>query len=390
MNSTIVFINSVNDSGICKQLYNSPMIARLSIVGSRRNQVIPPNLKLWVDAGVDGLHSDSFQADYRDYLKQYKYFDLMADKAFQSKPDKIKVKSFVHSVLDRCQEFEPFWVSIPFLPMVSDNSRNKINRYIAEFAMEWKIKERQSPRFVIPCILTNSKQYMLKQYRSNIIRMIVDCVNLCEAHGLWIVDSTLNDSSGSDTLGHKKLPKLVELHEDFSSEFENNIKIIAGPYWGMNLVLWARGLSTYIASGLGRGYQYYIPGGIQMRSKTRIAITPLRRMAVVNQEFGKWLKQAIKDVSRNPKTQNQLDNIYKRLPVFQTDIDSARRQIAEFYKDWIDGIENISAPGRALALYQDLSEAFVIGKTITSSLPRDERPGVGPEKVAEQLMLNCL
>ena len=67
----------------------------------------------------------------------------------------------------------------------------------------------------------------------------------------------------------------------------------------------------------------------------------------------------------------------------------SRDQIAKFYKGWFDEIEAVPRPGRALALYQMLSSAYVLGKALPS-LPSSERTARRPERVAEYFMLNCL
>ena len=69
-------------------------------------------------------------------------------------------------------------------------------------------------------------------------------------------------------------------------------------------------------------------------------------------------------------------------------------QIARFYARWLQGIQDVPPEGRALALYQDLSSAFILGRQLgplpKTSLPQAPARVREAGKVAEQLMLHCL
>jgi hypothetical protein len=66
----------------------------------------------------------------------------------------------------------------------------------------------------------------------------------------------------------------------------------------------------------------------------------------------------------------------------------AREQVAKFYKTWFDLVAATPPAGRSMALFQDLSAAFAVGR----ALPDFENEGTArrPESVVEPLMLNCL
>ena len=68
---------------------------------------------------------------------------------------------------------------------------------------------------------------------------------------------------------------------------------------------------------------------------------------------------------------------------------NGKMQIAKFYKSWFDKFSSLPYAGRALALYQDLSSSYVLGKTL-KNLPKEEGTARRPERVAQQLMMNCL
>jgi hypothetical protein len=135
---------------------------------------------------------------------------------------------------------------------------------------------------------------------------------------------------------------------------------------------------------LGNGYQYHVAGGTPKAAKRRIALPPLRRWATANAELETWL-------SGLPKT----DPAYKDLRDLATGFrkyafeNEARGQVARFYKSWFEKIAAVQPSGRALALYQDFSTAYVLGKPLPD-LPDDEGTARRPERIAEQFMLQCL
>lgn len=166
--------------------------------------------------------------------------------------------------------------------------------------------------------------------------------------------------------------------------------IIAGPYWALNILLWARGLVTHAAVGTGRAYQYFLPGGPLFSGKIRIALSPLRRIVVAGPKLDEWLKYATQIKTLSVGVRDEFTELHSRLSSLMRDPSEARQQIAEFYGKWCSQFESLPAEGRPLALYQDFSQAYVIGKTIAKLLPDTEKPATKPGQVAEQLMLNCL
>ena len=72
-----------------------------------------------------------------------------------------------------------------------------------------------------------------------------------------------------------------------------------------------------------------------------------------------------------------------------TQTELAKQQVARFYKKWFDRLEAAPKGGRALALYQEFSSAFVLGKQLPN-LPATERPGHRASALPQQFMLHCL
>jgi hypothetical protein len=105
------------------------------------------------------------------------------------------------------------------------------------------------------------------------------------------------------------------------------------------------------------------------------------------------LPKAISKLDSADPARHQFSYLYQNIGLL-SDRDVARNQVAKFQKEWFDEVEAVPQPGRALALYQELSSAFVVGRQLPS-LPKTALPN-SPEKireagkVAEQLMLQCL
>jgi hypothetical protein len=276
---------------------------------------------------------------------------------------------------------------MPQLPLVEDVSRNKVNAALAKATYEWKMKAQFKGKLILPLIFTNQKQLSGRTEWRPRVDLALKWYHKGGADGIWVVDSSLSDQMATETF-RNRFPALIDLHRYIRSCWPKGTEVVAGPYWGMNLVLWARGLCEYSAIGLGGAYTYYIPGGRLNKGKTRLAIPPLRRWAVVSPELRKWLDESLRIL--NPK-----DVAYVELAELKMKYDSllirsaARDQVAKFYKNWFTRIEATPTVGRSLALYQDLSSAYVIGKQLPT-LPPSGSSARRPERVAEYYMLNCL
>ncbi len=394
----IPFVFGAEDRKLLRSFYSDSAIVRLPLqTREKKFNDLPTGPSLWVDAGVDGLDKwtperitkkgkkTTRYLEYDEYIKHFPGHDQVAKNDFQSKPQNNVVKEFVESILNKCCELspEPAWVSVPQLPMVSDASRNKINRALARNAAEWKRTSNHNVKLILPVIFTHSKQVNLKTQRKG--ELAKECYELAGAQGVWVVDSTLNDQEGSVPLD-KKFQGLIKFHQELAEALPSDAIRIAGPYWGMNLILWARGLINYPAIGLGSAYQYRIPGPAPSPGKNRVALTPLRRLAVASPKLRNWLSDALMKTQKGDPAYWEFEKLSRSL---DQSLLHPRAQVANFYKRWFDGLASVPLSGRALALFQDLSKAFVLGRSLPT-LPADEKTARRPERVAQQLMLSCL
>lgn len=392
MASHIPFISAKIDCELVKSLFIDSEFIRVSLENiDNIKKDLPKKIPLWIDSAIDGydqlLRERGKWADFEEYLNQYEESKLLADNSFIKRPEKKKLQKFVNSVLNRCLLYKPTFITVPQIPIVNDSSRNNINRALASATFYWKQKANYKDHLILPIIFTHQDQLKGKVQWKPKLAVASSCYDKAGADYVWVVDSSLNDQKGSAT-HNKRFPKFIEFHRDLKEAFSVKTKIIAGPYWALNLVLWIRGLCDHPAINIGSGYQYHISGGFRFQPNIRLAIPPLRRWVTASLSLSDWLEEALKNLSHDDPARKELSYLKKSFKIL-SQREAAKRQAAKFYKTWFDKILAVSSPGRALALYQDLSTAYVIGKQLPI-LPESEKPGRNPERIAQQLMLICL
>jgi len=392
MASHIPFIVGAKDCDFLKKYLIDSVAVRVSLelIGSVKKD-LPKKIPLWIDPAVDGYHhileGKPKWDDFGNFINQFEEHDLLTKNRFIKTPDTLKLKKFVFSILNKCNEFKPDWISIPQLPLVNDTSRNKVNRALASITKEWKKRFKFKGKLILPIIFTHRDQLKGKVQWKKKLNVATNIYSNSEANGVWVVDSDLDDQKGTGS-NEDRFSKLIEFHNDLKKALPENSIIIAGPYWGINLILWAKGLCDYPAISVGSGYRYYISGGFRTKGNIRVPISPLRRWAVVSPELKSWIEECLKVIPKEDRTRRHLVMLKVRYDILSQK-DQAKDRLVDFYKSWFDKIENISSPGRALALYQDFSSAYVLGSKLPD-LPRTEGTGRKAERVPQQFMLNCL
>jgi len=394
----IPFVFTPGDCRILNTFYQDSVMVRISLQGKDKTvQNLPQGPGLWVDGGVDGLHgwkpqrtdrdgkeTDFYEA-YDKYIERFPGYEKIGDPDYQTSAKNEIVKPFVESVLDECFRVtpQPKWVSIPQLPMVNNSSRNRINRLLAQNAADWRKTRNYTGKLILPVIFTHRKQVNLKTLRKG--PLAKECYELAGAQGIWVAESSLDDQEGSGPL-ENRFQGLVQFHLELAKLLPPDAIRVAGPYWGMNLILWARGLIHYPAIGLGGAYQYRIPGPGPSPAKDRVALSPLRRLAVASPELKRWLSTVLTKIQKGDVAYTEFDELLRIVGQGQP---LPKNQVAKFYKKWFVDLASVPHNGRALALYQDFSKAFVLGRSLPT-LPAAEGTARRPERVAQQLMLNCL
>jgi hypothetical protein len=257
---------------------------------------------------------------------------------------------------------------------------------LAQAAGKWKSSSGYSGRLILPLVFTHQEQVNGKTNRNPKVNLAERCYHEAQADGFWVVDKSLADDSGSATLRNTRFPGIIALHEELNGKIASRVRV-GGPYWGLNIVLWAKGLIDFPLIGIGSSFQFYLSGGYSRTPSVKIAIPSLRRRVGVGPNLSKWLDVSIKKLATTHPAHAEFVDLREKLTVLSQSI-RAREQVAAFYKQWYDKIASAPKAGRPMALFQDLSGAYALGK----SLPAIEGEGSArrPEAVAESFMMSCL
>jgi len=409
----VPFVNNETDCRMLVAEYQDADICRVSLesIEGLRNS-LPSGLSIWLDPAVDAYDyrlTTKWPEKPRSVWKQsqqklwrnldilhgnFSNYELLCEKKNWKQDNYDKIALFVTELLNHCYEYRPEWLTVPQLPLVDRGSRNKINKMLARATRAWKARAGFKGSLILPLIFTNQRQINSKPIRDDKLVHAKEYYEDAEADGIWIVDKTLLDQNRNEKYLHR-YSKLIEFHELIKNKLPNRAIKIGGPYWGVNLILWARGLCDHAAISLGSRYAYHISAGVPGGApRTRIAIPPLRRWAVINDEFRTWIEKSLQKLSVDDQAYKGLQYIQKRFKLLKHR-EASKKYTAQFYKYWFDKIASCPPDGRALALYQDLSTAFVMGSQLpdlpAKCLPKSSPSYIRkPGKVAEQLMLNCL
>jgi hypothetical protein len=388
MSDYIPFVNSQRDWTVARSVYADAAIYRVALQAAALNA--PPDSKLWVDTGFDALDNWPFENNpvCRNYFTEFADAERLADPPFRSKPDKQVTARFVDALLNSALQKMPKieWLSVPQLPYVDGTERNKMNRSLAEATFEWRARSRFKGKLILPVILTNQRQLNNKTERNGKVALAMSCLNASASEGIWAVDSSLNDQAGMGTF-EKRFSGIVKFHEELNAKLRSQTIRIAGPYWALNLILWARALVDFAAIGVGKGFQYYVPGGRLLEGNPRVVLAPLRRQRTWSPRLREWIETSLPKIPKSAPAHSEFSTILKNFHLL-SDREQARLQVARFYKEWFKKLEESSPEGRPLALYQDFSSAYVLGKSL-DDLPPPEKPR-NPSRVAKQFMVSCL
>lgn len=389
----IPFVTGEDVARLSATIYRDSAVARVPLDRADKLQSrLPSQTKTWLDPCVDGMDDLDTRRprpgrpnSWFTFMATFPHFEKVGESSFHAKPVQADVFLFVKEVLDRCARQKPAWITVPQLPLVGDSERNRINRALAAATGKWKSATGFSGRLILPVIFTNQAQVNGKTARNPKVQAAERCYHEARADGFWVVDKSLADDSGSATLRNKRFPGLIQFHEEINERIPSKIRI-AGPYWGLNLVLWARGLVDFPAIGVGSGYQYFLAGGHAQTPSSRVALLSLKRRVGVGR-LATWLDGSLAMLSPSHPAHSELSALRKSLAVL-TDLAQARRQVATVYKAWFDAVASTPKAGRSMALFQSLSEAYALGRSLPDF--QDDGTSRRPESVAEPLMLSCL
>lgn len=395
MTALIPHVTSVSGARFVSDFYADSKFARIPLEKAGKYiPLLPDAAELWVDPCMDGCDDVSKRTGkpgspnkWFEFMKKLCNFADFSDSDFIEKPNQLRVYDFVEDILGKCLECNPSWITVPQLPLVDDASRNKINRALAKATGKWMSTSKFKGRMILPLIVTNQNQIKNKTVRNPKVSQAQKCYHESQADGFWVVDSSLDDESGSKLLREKRFSYVIDLHEELNAKIPSKIRI-AGPYWGLNLVLWVKGLIDFPLIGLGSGYQYHLCGSPHGSPPVaRIALPSLRRRARVRPSLNAWLRRTVSKLDSANPVHTEMSDLLHRFTALHDDTRS-RRQVARFYRDWYDEIASAPAGGLGMAMFQDLATAYAFGKPLENLV--DEEAARRPETIVEPLMMNCL
>lgn len=340
---------------------------------------------VWLDLGMDGFpigKEERWATWWNAVANADKFRDLM----FVGRPEKGAVSQAIGAALTKAGALSAKRVSVPQLPHAADARHNKLNKLLAAAFTEWRSASGYAGEATLPVIIASKQSLESKTERDKKTKTVSELAEVAGAGSLWVVDATLEDQAGTTTF-EKRFGHLIEFHSALT-QFENCQRIVAGPYWGVGLVLFARGLATEVAVGVGSAYRYYRPGTIITSGATsRIAVTPIRRWAKLSPQLVDWLDKARSLFPPSSSTAVE----FSALAAFVASADeqAARRQVAKFHLEWATWLEKTPAAQRPMALFQDLSGAYAAAKFLPP-IPSEEGVAAVPHTTAKQLMLHCL
>lgn len=451
---------SSKDARLVEKYYDDAMACRVSIADAENLiQKLPESCNLWLHAGFDGFPQNAricqkmYEGDgsmpnsWFDYVRSLPAFDLLRDESIIQQNGRHSltddqsedVRDSVFRALDDCLGFEPGLITVPQLAQGEKSERNCVNQSLATFSSEWA-EDRNFEGFVYPLIFSGLRgQTEDYDWRGKVDRAI-EYANIAGARHLWVVDASLDEEKAAGSYRDSRFPRLIEIHETINEKKDEEMAIIGGPYWGFNLLLWAKQLIDAPVIAVGSGFRYYLSGGIPRNPIPRAVIPPLRRLVFVDSTLARWFEQALEklsptepeysemeapgedienmsdealnsvdeyekqgsdediysDMLSDVLDEDNIETIVSKLENLSTEsrvravADEWRDQVAKFYKDWLSSIGEAPAEVRTLRLYQQLSKAYMLGKVLNGQIV--DRPGYSgaPSAHAEQLKDFCL
>jgi hypothetical protein len=383
----IPFIRANEDFDHVDSFYSDAPLCRVTLERPNFATKLTPKYSLWLDLAWDGAQQPVVNPNYQIYIHRHGSLACLANEEYLKSPQRTPLEGVLLKWLAEVVKASPYALSVPQLPHGDGVTNNKINKLLFAITLDWHQSLTHPPKLILPVILTNQRQLNKKTERNAKVNFVKSLVAKHSVEGLWITDQSIEDQQGTTNFEKERFPGIIDFFKEVRSACDVTT-VIAGPFWGLGLLLWARGLASHFAIGLGSTYRYYLPGGMANPPKSRVMLAPLRRWASSTSGLVDWLDESLGLLPANSPEHAELAELRKGYSGLLSR-ETAKRQVARCYRAWVDKIIKVPSAGRSVALFQDLSAAFVTGKALPD-LPDESGPARNPERVAEQLMLNCL
>jgi len=379
----VLFVDSKADIELAKTLYGVPAMVRLALY--QAGQLAPQlgGAPLWIDPGFDSFPRPSADTPWTAFFRETAAWKPLTDGDFIKKPAATAVRELLKPVLEQAMALSPAWLSVPQLRVGEGSENNRMNRILAEESGRIVREGGFRGKIILPIILSLERQSSTRAARAK--SAVAANLGAAGADGIWLVDAGLEDEAGTPGT-ERRFKGLVELHDEIDA-LDPSI-MVAGPYWAFGLVVWARGLATHVATALGVGYHYHSPGLTPRKDPiARLVVRSLRKRIRAGDQLKGWLDRCVDTLDAADDRRPELDELKKKFAHLVQD--GGRRQVATAWRDWFAEVAELSPPSRPLALYQEFSRAFLLGKALPS-VPTETGSAKKPYQPAQQLMIHCV
>ena len=346
----ILFLNSKSDFNITKKIYDTESVARIRMHerSDFLNQVRVHFSKIWLDPSYDCLPEGQENEKWFSMFKKHLHFEEILESGFSSQENS---DDHLFSIMNGCLDMKPDFISIPQLPYLKEVKNNKVNKQLAISFQKWKKSKSYRGKSILPVVFINQNALNSGAERTKSFKNIKKFYEFAEADGIWLADSSLQDQLGTRKFETVRFPALINIHQRIQDEINPSFHI-AGPYWGLNILLWARGIISNPAFAIGAGYQHFrIRGGHINPPTQRLAIEPLRRWVRASTDIKNWLARSGKKLDKLPegKIFKGLHKNYERITL---NPDSAKNK----------SLKNISIGFKDLRVFLKKGEALLYTK----------------------------
>lgn len=397
----IPFVRTKGECDIAQQVMQDVDLVRVSAEFIDEGPM-PVNWRLWVDPSFDGyddVANRGWTADpnsIRGWEKWIRTFPEHKAPLSSEKPKHPQLAELARNILSAIARQNPAVISVPQVTHDASTNSHKINESLASAAGDWKAANWNKGILALPVVITDYEVYRTKTKGwGPKIKTISRSIEASRASIVWVVHAKFDDLCGVSSRDKEEFPKLIDFHYRLKEALPSNTTLIAGPYWAINLILWARGVIDIPAISCGSGYKYYPPTAFRPQPKNRIALPSLRRWYSATPDLKEWVREAKRKFPPRTPVRAELEQIESQFSSFLggRGRKPSMLQTASFYEMWIQQLAGTHAAGRALFLYQDFSSAFVTGSQMKKPLPKDSSLSADARKpgaMAQQFMLQCL
>lgn len=387
MQDYILFINSQTDARVATEVFQDNIdLVKIRINDLKSIRPLISKSRLWIDIAFDGYPVDNDDSPWNKFFKTFSNHHFFTSKDFLIKPNEKIVSAHIYEILDSILHYAPAAISVPQLEY-TDINYNKLNKMICKSFSNWKSERNFTGDVILPVIFKHQRAIGTGVEKTKRFKTLEVNYATSNANSIWVVDASLQDQLGTGNFEDTRFPALIELHNKIKTILSPKIHV-AGPYWGLNILLWARGAIKNPAFAIGNGFQHYSPGGVfSTPSAEKMALPPLYRLTKATSDLKIWLNESSVKLEKtlDGKSFKDLSDEYEKLKVNT----KFKEQVTVFYLAWFNKYKDLPENGRALALYQDLSNAYIIGKNL-EDMPNEKGTTRKPGIVAKQLMMNCL